>query len=61
MQEAEAALYSAQQLATTSVLVAVFSLLLGFIGGFFTSKRCAKNDYNSCGHHYLETQRNINK
>ncbi len=51
--------YTAEQLTLAVVLVAFFALFIGFVAGFFTSKRCSKGDYNSCGHHYLETQ--INK
>ena len=53
--------YTGEQLTLASVLAAVFSLLLGFGAGFLASRRCARGDYTSCGHHYLETQRNINK
>ena len=53
--------YTSEQMTLASVLVALFSLLIGFFAGFFTSKRCAKNNYTSCGHHYLETQQKINK
>ena len=53
--------YTGEQLTLAAVLAAIFSLLVGFAAGFLASRRCTKEDYTSCGHHYLETQRNINK
>ena len=52
--------YSGETLTLLSILVAMFSLLIGFAGGFLTAKKCSKG-YDSCGHHYLETQTKLNK
>ena len=53
-----ASLYTGETLTLASVLICLFSLLIGFAAGFLVSKRCAKSNYTSCGHHYLETQLN---
>lgn len=46
-------IYTGSSMITASVITALSCLLVGFLMGFFTSKRCSK-DYKSCGHHYLE-------
>ena len=46
-------IYTGSSMVTASVITALSCLLVGFLMGFFTSKRCSK-DYKSCGHHYLE-------
>ena len=56
-----AALYTGETLTIASVLICLFSTVIGFAVGFLVSRKIAKGDYNSCGHHYLETQRNLNK
>ena len=47
--------YTGEQLTLASVLAAVLSLVAGFALGFVASRKCAREDYTSCGHHYLET------
>lgn len=47
-------IYTGSSMVTASVVTAVMCLLIGFLAGFFTSRRCSKDDYKSCGHHYLE-------
>ncbi|XP_059082313.1 semaphorin-1A-like [Tigriopus californicus] len=59
--QSTATIYSTETLTLVSLIVAVLSLLIGFAGGFFTAKRCTKDNYTSCGHHYLETQTKLNK
>lgn len=46
--------YSSTTLTTASLLTAVFALLVGFVSGFLTSRKCSKDNYKACGHHYLE-------
>ena len=59
--QSAAALYTGETLTIASVLICLFSIVIGFAVGFLVSRKIAKGDYNSCGHHYLETQRNLNK
>ena len=59
--QSAAALYTGETLTIASVLICLFSVVIGFAIGFLVSRKIAKGDYNSCGHHYLETQRNLNK
>ena len=59
--QSAAALYTGETLTIASVLICLFSIVIGFAIGFLVSRKIAKGDYNSCGHHYLETQRNLNK
>ena len=49
--------YTGSSMITASVITALSCLFVGFLMGFFTSKRCSK-DYKSCGHHYLEQHLN---
>jgi len=49
--------YTGSSMITASVVTALSCLLVGFLMGFFTSRRCSK-DYKSCGHHYLEQHLN---
>ena len=49
--------YTGSSMITASVITALTCLFVGFLMGFFTSKRCSK-DYKSCGHHYLEQHLN---
>ena len=59
--QSASALYTGETLTIASVLICLFSIVIGFAVGFLVSRKIAKGDYNSCGHHYLETQRNLNK
>ena len=59
--QSSTALYTGETLTIASVLICLFSTVIGFAVGFLVSRKIAKGDYNSCGHHYLETQRNLNK
>lgn len=54
-------IYTSTTLTTASLLTAIFALLVGFVSGFLTSRKCSKDNYRTCGHHYLEQQRNLNK
>merc|ERR550539_2364722 len=44
---------STSALITASVVTAIAALIVGYLAGFLTAKKCSK-DYKSCGHHYLE-------
>eukprot|EP00095_Tigriopus_kingsejongensis_P005690 maker-scaffold158_size296719-snap-gene-1.21 protein:Tk05690 transcript:maker-scaffold158_size296719-snap-gene-1.21-mRNA-1 annotation:"hypothetical protein DAPPUDRAFT_328717" len=59
--QSSSTVYSSETLALVSIIVALLALLAGFAGGFFAAKRCSKDNYTSCGHHYLETQTKLNK
>ena len=47
-------IYTGSSMITASVVTALMCLAIGFLAGFFTSRRCSRDDYKSCGHHYLE-------
>jgi len=51
----EGTIYTSSSMITASVITAIMCLAIGFLAGFLTSRKCAKDDYKSCGHHYLET------
>ncbi len=57
----EEMVYSSTTLTTASVLTAFIALFVGFLIGYLTSRKCNRDNYKSCGHHYLETQQSINK
>ena len=44
---------SSSALITASVVTAIAALIVGYLAGFLTARKCSK-DYKSCGHHYLE-------
>merc|ERR1712241_1353463 len=48
-------------LTTASLITAFVALFVGFMSGFLTSRKCSKDGYRNCGHHYLENQNSINK
>lgn len=50
--------YSSSSLIAASLVTAILALLIGFLAGFMTSRKCARDDYKSCGHHYLEQHLN---
>ena len=47
-------IYTSSSMITASLVTAIMCLIIGFLAGFLTSRKCAKDDYKSCGHHYLE-------
>jgi len=46
--------YTGSSMISGIVVTAFLCLLIGFLAGFLTSRKCSKDDYKSCGHHYLE-------
>ena len=54
-QEAET-LYAGATFVSAIVVTSVCCLLVGFGSGWLASKKCAKDDYRSCGHRYLVDQ-----
>ena len=48
---------SSSALITASVVTAIAALIVGYLAGFLTARKCSK-DYRSCGHHYLEQHLN---
>jgi semaphorin 6 len=47
-------LYTSSSMITAALVTALMCLLVGFFAGFLVSRKCNKDDYKSCGHHYLE-------
>ena len=43
---------------TASLVAALVALVVGYLAGFLTAKKCTKDNYKSCGHHYLEQHLN---
>ena len=53
--------YTKATVTTASIVTALVALFVGFASGFLTSRKCSKDGYRNCGHHYLENQNSINK
>merc|ERR1719189_3566894 len=53
--------YTKATVTTASLVTAFVALFIGFASGFLTSRKCSKDGYRNCGHHYLENQNSINK
>ena len=52
--------YTKATVTTASLVTAFVALFIGFASGFLTSRKCSKDGYRNCGHHYLENQNSLN-
>ena len=49
-------MYAGATFVSAMIVTAFCCLIVGFGSGWLASKKCAKDDYRSCGHRYLEDQ-----
>ena len=56
VQQEAVVMYGSTTFVTAVIMTALACLLVGFGSGWLASKKCAKDDYRSCGHRYLEDQ-----
>ena len=54
-------IYTEAALTTATTVTALVALVVGLISGALLQRKCAKEGYRNCGHHYLEHQAHINK
>jgi semaphorin 6 len=53
--------YTKATVTTASLVTAFVALFIGLASGFLTSRKCSKDGYRNCGHHYLEQQNSARK
>jgi len=61
LNSADEIVYTEAAMTTATTVTAFVALLVGLVSGALLQRKCSKDGYRNCGHHYLEQQAHINK